>query len=107
MKIQNMQYTNGDVLEMALKWLVVLCVFCLFSLMRFTKQSFYKHSCPYIQVLIDTWTPMKFSCYLGVVFDPRNSGLNDIRSLKYISVEMLKIFLNFGRDQFSCFKKST
>jgi len=25
-----MQYTNGDVLEMALKWLVVLCVMFIF-----------------------------------------------------------------------------
>jgi len=30
MKIQNMQYTNGDVLEMALKWLAVLCVMFIF-----------------------------------------------------------------------------
>lgn len=80
---------------------------CLFSSLRFTKHTFYKHIHLYIQVLIDTWTHMKFPCFLGVVFDPLSSGLNDIRSLKYISVEMLIFFLNIGRDQFSCFKKST
>jgi len=65
--------------------------------MRFTKHTFYKHTCLYIWVLIDTWTHMKFPCYLGVVFDPLNSGLNDIRSLKYISVEMLIFFVKLRK----------
>jgi hypothetical protein len=48
---------------------------------------------------------MKFPCFLGVVFDPLNIGLSDIRSLKYISVEMLIYFVELRKRSVFLFQE--